>query len=194
MNVARAIVSKPVTLGMAPQRFHGIQVRRIAGQVFEKHIAAPRGPAFHKLRTMRLQIIKKHNHRPADMTSHLLKKLSHLPATDRFFRMQLDISRKSPQARRNRHCSDRRDLAGVPGAMDQLWRVTHRGPRSPHVRRQQQAAFIDEYDVGVVTACFFLIRDQSRAIQRLTLSGSRSRGCNCGFWQLNPSARSKQER
>ena len=194
MNVARAIVREPVALRVAPQRFHGVQVWRVTRQVFEEHVAALGSPILYKPRAMGLQVVPNHDHRPADMASHLLQKRSYLLATDRLFQMQLDISGQPATTRRNRHCSDGRDLACMAGAMHQFRRLTDRRPRSPHVRRQQQAAFIDENEVRVVTARFFLIRGQSRAIQRLTVSGSRSRACNCGFWQLNPSALSKQGR
>lgn len=179
---------------MTPQRFHCIQVGRIPGQMFQEDITPPCGPGFDQPRAMRLKIVEQHDQWRTDMASQLLQKLQHLRTANRFFRVQLDIGAESPPQRRDGDSANGRHFAGMPRAMHKLRRLPNWRPGPTHQWRQQQPAFVDKGKMGIVTARFFLIRGQSRAIQRWTASWSRSRARNCGFWQVNPSALSKQER
>lgn len=193
-DIAGAVVRETVAFRVRPQRFDGVQFGRVGRQVFEKHIAAPRGPALDQHRAMRLKIVEQHDHRSTHVTPDLLQKLQHLAAANRFFRVQLDVRRESPPLGRDRDRPDRRHLAGMAGAMHELRRLTDGCPGPPHVRRQQQTAFIDEHEVGLAATRLFLIRGQSRATQPSTTAWFRSRGRRCGFWQLNPRSRSKSLR
>ena len=128
------------------------------------------------------------------MTPKILEKPQDLWATNGLVRVQLDVSRQAPSPGRNGHGSNHRDFAGMPGAVHQLRGLSDGGPCPLHVRSQQQSAFIDEDNMGLVLPRLFLMRDQFRATQRLTASWFRSRARNCGFCQLNPKSRSKSER
>ena len=193
-DVVGAVVRETVAFRMAPQRFHGVEFGRVGRQVLEKHIAAPGSPAFDQQRAMRLQIVEQHDHRSTHVTPDLLQEPQHLTAADRFFCVQTDEGRESPPLGRDGDRPDCRHLARVAGAMNQLRRLANECPGSPHVRRQQQTAFIDEHEVGLAATRLFLIRGQSRATQPSTTAWFRSRGRRCGFWQLNPRSRSKSLR
>jgi hypothetical protein len=193
-DIAGTVVGEAVTFRMGPQRFDGVQIGRVGRQMFEGHIAAPRCPAFDQQRAMRLKIVEQHDHGAADVTPDLLQKLQHLAAANRFFRVQADVGGKSPPFGRDGDRSDRRNLARVAGPMNELRRLADGRPGPPHVRCQQQAAFIDEDKVRLLATRLFLIRGQSRATQPSTAAWFRSRARRCGFWQLNPRSRSKSVR
>lgn len=62
-------------------------------------------------------------------------------------------------------------------------------PRPSDQRGHHQPTLVDEHEVGVQTAGFFLICGQSNLTQRRIASSSRSRARRSGFWGLQPIAR-----
>ena len=189
-HVGGAVVRQAVAFGVAPQRFDRVQVGRVARQGFEKHIASRLHPLLHELRAMSLQVIPDDDQRTAHVPPQLPQERPHLRTLDRFFGVQADIRAQSSPLRRDRNRADGGNLTCMSRSMHELRCFSHGRPGPLDVRRQEQAAFIDEGDVGILGLRFFLIRRQSRATQRSIAAGSRSRARRCGFWHVKPSDRS----
>ena len=141
---------------------------------------------------MSLQIVPNHDQRTTHMPPQLLQERQSLGALDRFFGVQSDIRAQPSPLRRERNRTDGGNLARVPRSMHELRRFSDRRPGPLHEGRQEQTAFIDKGDVGILGPRLFLIRGQSRAIQRSIALWSRSRARSCGFWHVKPSDRSTQ--
>jgi len=67
-----------------------------------------------------------------------------------------------------------------------------RGPGAPEQGSHQKAAFVNENQVGVQLAGFFLRRGHSALIHRRMARSSRSRARLSGLWGLQPMERSRR--
>ncbi len=89
--------------------------------------------------------------------------------------------------RGHRQGADRGDPIPAEGVDD------HRGlaagrPRAADRRDEEEAALVEEDEVGAQVRCPFFSRGHSRRFQRAMAASSRSRARRMGFWQLQPRA------
>lgn len=56
-DIAGAIVCQAVTLGMAPERFNGVEMGGVGWQIFEKHVAPSSRPVPNEFRAVSLQVV-----------------------------------------------------------------------------------------------------------------------------------------
>ncbi|MDB5344399.1 MAG: hypothetical protein JWP89_2776 [Schlesneria sp.] len=112
------------------------------------------------------------------MSPELLEKLQHLGTPNGLLCVPLNVGGQASSPGRDGHGPDHRDFAGVTSPVDQLRSLAEGCPGALDVGCQQQSAFIDEDEVGLVSPGLFLRRGQSRATQPLTTSWLRSRGRN----------------
>lgn len=105
-----------------------------------------------------------------------------------------EVEAHASAAGRHGQRADHRDLLPVASALSQDRRLAARGPSPAHERRQQNAALVEEDDVGVQALGFLLMRGQSTLIQRRITVSSRSRARRSGFCGLQPIARRRRPR
>lgn len=175
IHIVGAVVAQRVTFEVIPSVFIGIQFGRIGRQEFGVQARMPIEKISNLLPPMGVQTIPDQKHMPAQMSQQLPKERDDLFLTNGAIGMKVQVPTQPATTRRDRDGSNPRKVTMMTGARSQNRRLTSRSPRSPHHGTQENARFIDKYQPGPQSACFFLIRGQSRSIQRRTASSSRSR-------------------
>jgi len=183
-RVLRDKVGEVAVLGMAPPRFHRIELRCIGGKPFEFDILQPRSQDLFGSRTVNTPTIQHDDQRSAETFSQGLDECHRFGRTNV---VRMDLKRRAdvlPLRRKGHRTDYAQPVVPIPSPLN--GRFTSRSPGAPIHRLQAEARFIDKNNAGAASAGFFLIRGQSFLRHRSTASAFCSRATRRGFCGLYP--------
>src|SRR6266700_3092877 len=104
-----------------------------------------------------------------------------------------EVEVKSVATRRHGQRAHTRDLLTGPAALIEDGGLAARSPGATHQRGHQKAGFIEENQMRLQPAGFFLMRGHSFLTQRWISRSLRSTARRSGFWGLQSRARNKRQ-
>jgi hypothetical protein len=148
------VVRKIPVLGMAPEHFHGIEIRSVRWQPLEHDPATLPKPRLDLLCPMWLTAVPYESESVGQMSPQPLKESKHFCASD-VMRILSPVKTKSPTTRCDRDRANAREsIAAIPLA--QNGRLPPRCPRTPDHRLEHKAALIDKDHVSTGSSGVFL--------------------------------------
>ena len=177
-------VRKVTVLGMAPTRLDGIQFWGIRRKPFEVDVLQSRLSDPFCCRTMDRPTVPADDQRPLNLLPQLPDEFDDFVGAN-VVGMDLEwCANPASHRRESDGADDAQAIIAVPGSLNRG--CTARSPGATIHRLQTKARFIEKNDGGAASACFFLIRGQSRRRQRSTASASCSRATRLGFCGEKP--------
>src|ERR1700677_277968 len=192
MRVPRPEVGQPPPFQPTPQRLDGVEHRCIRRQPLQLQ---PIGELPHQI-TDRVAFVHRaavpdDHETPGQILQHGLQEGRHVPAIEVTVVQGPGEQAQPITAGRQPHRRGDRDLLAASALLHQLGGLPTRRPGPPRQRSHQQAALVDQGEVGALPPGFFLMRGQSDFSHAAIATGSRSRGTRSGFWGVNPRSRSQ---
>lgn len=167
-----------------PDAFVRIELRRIGREVLEPQARMPREQGTDHRAVMRFAIVPQDDDRTGEMAQQVLEKAGGGGRAN-VLGMTLEIEPAPPSHRAHRHARDDRDaIVSLPVAEDRG--LSPRGPRAPHARRDQEARFVHEDEVGAQPRSVFFTRAHSRDFHRVMAASSRWSARRSGFCGVQP--------
>lgn len=186
LHIVGTIVAQRVTFEVIPTVFIGIQFGRVSWQIRDMQAGMAIEKFTNRFPAMSIQTIPDQKHVPTQMPHQLLQKHDHLFLTNGSLGMKVQVPTQPATTRRDRDRADHRQMAVVACSRAQNRSFALGRPRSPHHGAQENACFVDPNQPALKLSCLFLIRGQSRSIQRRMAGSFRSRAWRSGFWTVKP--------
>ena len=137
-------VGQRAELGMAPTRFHRIELGSVGRQPFELDVPNSRSGNPSGSRTMHLPPIPANQQRSPEFSPQLAEERQHFARANRIF-VNLKWRADATTCRRERHGSDHTQaIVAIPCPLHGC--LARRSPGAPIHRLQAKAGFIDESD------------------------------------------------
>lgn len=171
-------------LGEGPHAFIRVELRGVAGEVFEVEAGVPSSEGADLRRGVDPSVVEEHDHRPAQVAQELAQERDHLGLPDvvqgeAVVQAHPVPDRTDGQPRDHRHL-----IAARPVAQD--GRDATRRPRFDDAGDQEEAGFVGKDEVGTQPRRPFFIRGQCTRFQWAIVASSRSSARRSGFWWLQP--------
>lgn len=168
-----------------PDPFVRVELGRVRREILEPQASMPREQRPNHRPLMRFAVVPQDDDGAGEMSEQVLEKAG---CGDRanVLGMTLEIEPAPPAQGAHRDAGDDRDaIVAVPVAEDRG--LAARCPRPPHGRRDQEARFVDEDEVGAQPRGVFFTRAQSRVFHRAIAASSRWSARRSGFCGVQPS-------
>jgi hypothetical protein len=140
----------------------------------------------HQQATMKIDTVPKNKDVAAQVAEQLTQEVPRLQLPD-VVGVELKVEVQTSPGGRHRDPRDGRDAVSSIAVMDGRC-LADGSPGGGDGRRQLEARFVDEDEVGTQPPGVFFTAGQSRRRKRRISSWLRSRALFCGFWWLHPSA------
>jgi hypothetical protein len=142
LKALRGVIGKIPVLAMAPDHFHGVEIRSVRRQPLNHDPATLCKPGFHLLCPMGLSPVPDERESLGQVSPQPLKESKHFCATD-VVGILSPVKTKPPSKRCQRdRANGGEPITAIPLA--QNGRLPSRGPRTPNQRLEHKAAFIDK--------------------------------------------------
>jgi len=167
-------------LAVAPDVFHGIELRRVCRQKLQLDMAIQSSDKItHHPAAMHRQSVPNNGQPAADMSPEVSKELDYLGS--------FDAPREEPEVEvPHSNASHGRETFPVEGVL-QHWSLAAGRPGSNPVRTLAQTALVDKHYRTTLLERFFFISGQRTRFHRRIAGSSRWMARPVGLWQLQPS-------
>jgi hypothetical protein len=152
----RREVREATVLQVAPEQFHGVEVRCVGWKPDDVTARMSMQPALHELVLVRASPIPNQDEWTADVAPEMAKKAHHLGAPNVASRVQGQRQGELSATRRHDQGADAGNFLVRARANGQRRRQATRGPRAAQYRHHQEAGFIEADQVGAEAPEFFL--------------------------------------
>ena len=149
----RAVGHGPLEMG--PDELVGVELGGVAGEAFRLQARMARQVVADHDRPVRLVPVPQQNHRTADLPEKLAQELKHLEGADVLVGVEAGVEADPPSMGRDGESREGRDLGPVSGAA-QYRGLSAGRPGADQGRRQQEAALIEERQMGAMPCGVFL--------------------------------------
>ena len=139
-----------------------------------------------------VQAISDQQDRSTQVSEEISEKVDHPEAIDVQIRGEGKVKSYLSAGRGDGQRGDDRRLLAVTTALKEDRGLASGRPGTTDERRREEAALVQEDDMGPQPRGFFLMRGHSTLTQRRMASSSRSRARRSGFWGVQPRARSRR--
>lgn len=183
------IVGAPVgetLFRLPPDLLVRIELRGIGRKGFETKPGNPATEIVHGREAMELQSVPQHDHRTAQVAKEVGEEGENFDQAD-VVMVPLVVEPEALAEGADRDPRDDRDaIVALP--MPEQRRLATRRPGPQHGRREHEARFVYEDEVGSQPDGVFFTRGQTLRFQRAIAASSRSRAWRSGFCGLHPRA------
>lgn len=170
---------------MVPHAFVGVQFRGVRREGRQVQPGRAAKEFLHGVAAVNPAIVQQHDEVPGDLVQQMAEERRDLFPPDIVF-IQLAVQRAVAALRADGDARDGRDaVMTIPMTHD--GRLTHRAPRLPDRRDQEEARFVDEDEMGRQPCGVFFTRGQTERFHSAMAASSRSTARRSGFWWLQPS-------
>lgn len=185
----RRVVRERVPLQPAPDLLDRVELRRVGRQFREVEATRPSREGADRPASVGVQPVPDDDGVIARGTKEIAEEVPHPVAIDVLVRRQGEAKSYLPSLRRDHERRDRRGLLTVTAALVEDGGLATRRPGAAHERRREEAALVEENEVGLQPRRFFFTRGHSSLTQRWISASSRSRARRSGFWGDQPKER-----
>ena len=181
--IPRAAV-REATLRLPPHALVRVEFRRVRGQVLEVQSGHASAELSNERALVNTQVVPDQHHRAAQVAQQVLQELDGLHVADVAV-MPLVVQPDASARRAHRDARDHRDaVVSLPVVQER--RLPARCPAARDRRREHEARFVYEDEVGPQVQSPLFTRGQRVLVQRAIASSSRSRARRSGFCGLQP--------
>lgn len=173
------------SLGELPDVLVRVQLGGVGRKVLDAEAPEAAAQSLDQGSAMDLDAIPEHDEGAAKVAEQLAHERADVGRLEVVARMAPEVESAVVAARAERDGREDRDPV-VPLPVAQRGRVALRCPGAAHRRRQEEAALVEEDEVGAQPCGVFFTRGQSWAFHRAMASSSRSSALRSGFWELQP--------
>jgi hypothetical protein len=159
-------VGEGVVLEERPEVFDGVELGGVGREQLHVPCRSLVEPRLHLLRPVDLEAIPDQNARSRQMTPEQTEELEDLAGSDVAARVKPKVQANPIALWCDGECRQSGDFLMGPGPLQEDRRVAAGRPRATHDRGHQEAAFVEEDEVGPEAPGFFLMRGQSCLTQR----------------------------
>ncbi len=189
-GVGRCEVGQRVALEMPPEHLNRIEIRGVRREEVTVQLAVALEEPGDDLRSVGLRAIPHDEQRLLELSSQVPQEPHHPLGREVRVREQGKVKSYPFPTSRDRECRDCGNLLVPSATVQKDRRPAARSPRPADQWSHQKSALVDEDNIGVQAAGFFLMRGQSCRIHFWTAFSSRSRARFSGFCGLHPIERS----
>lgn len=186
-------VGKFCPFELAPEVFHGVQVRSVGRQILDAQARMLGDEVADNLGPVMATAVPDDDHVAAKVAKKKPQELGRSQAVIASIGNRLEAQVGLATFGRQREGGDRRDFLAVAAVLLEDGRLSARRQRSPHEGREHAAGLVDQHEVGVLVYPLLTIRGQSSRIQASILAWSRCLGCRLGFWGVTRRAASHSQ-
>lgn len=194
VNMCHTEVRELRALDIAPDQFHGIQLRGIARQAFDGQPSPlARQISAHRATPMGRQSVPDQDHRLAlEVVPEIAQEGDQRPIGIAAWLRLKQKPRPAPIPPESQRAGHRQPLP-VAADRPQDGRGPARGPRPADDRLLRETAFVLEDEPRTLTPGVFFSCAQRRVFHASIAGASRSRACRVGRWSDHPSRRSSRQ-
>ena len=182
------VVGAPVREGrphLVPHALVRVEFGCVRGEGFEAEAPLTTQESPYGLSLVTAAVVEDHDDEAPKVPHEMAEERGHLDVVEVFARQAPEVQADPVVPGADRKCrNDRNPLALLVVVED--WGVPSHGPGAAHGRYQEEAAFVEEDNVGAQVLGVFFIRGHSSLFHRAMRSSSRSNARRSGFWQLKP--------
>ena len=173
------------SFGELPDLLIGIELGSVGGEGLDAQPGEALEQGADEWATVDLDAVPEHDDGPAEMGQQGPQEGTDVRRAQVLVGMTADVQPAAVATGTQGQGRDDRNPI-VPLPVVQYGRLASRGPGAPHRGRQEEAALVDEDEVGAQPRGVFFTRGQSRSCHRAMAASSRSSARRSGFWALQP--------
>lgn len=192
INVRRGDIRQRIALEIAPEHLDRIEFGSVGREVGVVHAFGTGEVPVHELGAVGVGTVPDHQKGLLNLAAQLPEESPRSQGGDVGVGVEGKIKSYALAARRNAQSGDGGHFSMRPACAAKDRGAPAQCPGSPNERGHQEAAFVDEDDIRLQAAGFFLSCGQSTATQRLIALSFLSRARASGFCGLKPSPRSRR--
>jgi len=167
-------------LGQLPDMLVWIELRSVGREVFDAQPREPSKQVPDEGPSMDLDAVPEHDDGSTKVVQQRAQEGTDVGRTEVLARQALDVETAVATARAEGHGRDHRNAVMLVPVTHQR-RLAPQRPGAPHRRRQEEAAFVDEDEVGAQPRGVFFTRGQSCVFHLAMAASSRSSARRSGF-------------
>lgn len=181
IDIGGCKVCQSAILDVVPHLLDGIEFRSIRRQPFQLEAWVARQDVANRGTLVHRAIIPDDDDPATEMLQQVAQERGRLHVGDVAVGIGVEVEPQALSTRREGNPGNGRDLLPVTAGYAQDERLAAWRQAAAYERIEQNAAFVDQNDVGILGSPFLRIRGQSSATQRSMRTWSRSRACFWGF-------------
>lgn len=171
--------------GLVPHALVGIQFGGVGRKRFEADPSAAAAEEVNIFTLVNFSVVPDHDEAALNLFQQMPQERGYVHGMNVGFGIAPEVQARPVTCGAHRQRGDDRDLL-APLLASMYRRLAADGPRTSDRRAHQEAAFVDEDEVGTQVFSVFFIRGHSSFFHRSIKSSFRSIARRSGFWQLNP--------
>ncbi len=180
-NIIRYEVGENAVLQVFPQVFDGVEFRSVRWQSFERQSREVTLDGANRVAFVHRPAVPHDDHRSAQTPQQAAEEIRRSLLIHKCLGVGRKVQPQMSPPWRDGQCCRGRDPITMAAPSLQHGSLSARRERASNQRREQEAAFVDQNQMGTPPRRTFFIRGQSSRSQRCTSASSCSRAWNRGF-------------